>query len=150
MELRLSRVRRMRRTRFMTLSLAPWGYMYAEMYATYRTSDGEYCGHTLAKALLHEWADVNAPTGTLYAQLLTAGCTFGSVLKYSSSIPVRGGGAGRGSHGELTLRRRLKVPAHAARNCMCGGLFHRCRMHVVWLAAPSVSERSVASGDRLE
>jgi hypothetical protein len=68
-----------------------WGYMYAYMYASYRTNDGEYW-HTWAKAIVHENANVNAPHGTLHAELWT-GCTGGAVLRYSSLIPVRGGGA---------------------------------------------------------
>jgi hypothetical protein len=66
------------------------GTLYVYLYASYRTNDNAYCGHTWARAVLHEKPNIGAPWGTLYAQLLNcAGQTVSS-----GSIDVRGGGTG--------------------------------------------------------
>jgi hypothetical protein len=63
-----------------------WGYFSANLMASYRSSDGSYCGHTWAKTLLH--LNPGAPSGKLYAYLYD--CT--NHLKAQSSGVQTGGG----------------------------------------------------------
>ncbi len=64
------------------------GDFFATFYASYRSNDRSYCGHTWARAFLYEAGDSGAPWGILYAYLYD--CNNHLIAK--NYIAVRGGG----------------------------------------------------------